>query len=162
MARWIPVIGWGMLAADVGALGYCLYECIRGLEPPDEFSGFDFNFEISARLPESRTFEVRNNRVTIGCNADYIENSFYEPKNKYYITLIKEVYGIDDRMKTYTFKTGEYQEFTWGGLENGVYYFEISKDNQKAFMGYERDRGNWSCQTIGHLTNIRFCVKNTV
>jgi hypothetical protein len=114
-------------------------------KPLDEFQS---DFELSASIPEGKNTLCAATGTSLEVTVDhsrYSSRSFHEATGMLYITPYRRDPALgdaDEALATKPFKVGSRQTQTWSGLTGGWYYLQLTKDNSKAFLGYETIEGS--------------------
>ena len=88
-------------------------------------SGFRGQFDIMARLPKSRSFNVPGDFVAVTSDAYWIGPSGWCRRGDYYMVLHQEYWYGDRDVGSRLFLEGRPETKAWTGLSSGTYYLEI-------------------------------------
>jgi hypothetical protein len=88
-------------------------------------NGFSGQFEITARLPKSRSFSVPHDFVEVTSYAYWIGPGEWCRRGEYYMVLNEERWYGDREIGSRLFLQGRSETKAWTGLSRGTYYLEI-------------------------------------
>lgn len=88
-------------------------------------TGFRGNFDITARLPKSRSFYVPHDFVEVTSDAYWIGPDEWCRRGEYYMVLNEERWYGDREVGSRLFLQGRSETKAWTDLSSGSYYLEI-------------------------------------
>lgn len=94
---------------------------------------WNFNFDITARLPKSRRFQVQDGKLRISILAKYQNANPSEDRGtsfKVKLRRYKSVGGFENH-DSFDYGIGSQEVKTWTDLPKGEYYFLIEKNEKK-------------------------------
>ncbi|WNG30878.1 hypothetical protein F0U62_47835 [Cystobacter fuscus] len=121
-------------------------------KPLDEFQS---DFKLHSSIPEGEHTVCAATGTSLEVTVDsarYSSHSVHKANGMLYITPFRRdpaLGDVDESLGTKPFRVGTRQTQTWSGLTGGWYYLQLTKDNSKAFLGYETIEGSLTARIKG-------------